>query len=268
MLFKGDNFLKKCLFCTKEVKSKTDEHIIPESLGNKTLIISGVVCSNCNNGVLSDLDDYFCHNNIFAENKMLYNHKTKKGKFPKLTTINGTIEKTNDNEVKLTSYLKEKKDFYIKTTNESWEFCFDFTKRGINPHKISRFLTKVGIESLFHFNGDLAYSQDFNKAREYTFQNQKNNFIPFSWVKTQNPRMGIFMSEAVRNDSDKYYISILRLYNCDYFIQLNDPYNPYALEVLNTKFNLNYVKNNKQILPETIKNSITFKSDTNENHST
>lgn len=260
--------MNKCLFCGEKIISETDEHIIPESLGNKNLIIAGVVCSICNNGILSELDNYFCHNNLFAENKMLYVNKTKKGKFPKLSTLNGTIEKIDNNEIKFTQNINTKKDFYIKTTKESWEFCFNFVKRGINPHKISQFLTKVGIESLFYFKGKTAYYHKFDKAREYTIQNQKNNFIPFSWKKSKNPQIGIFISEAVKNNSEKFYISILKLHNCDYFIQLNDPFNPTALEVLNTNFNLNYVKNDTQIVPDTIKNSIKFSSVSNEKNST
>jgi hypothetical protein len=41
----------RCIFCKQDSKdSKTIEHIIPESLGNKDhILLSGVVCDKCNN---------------------------------------------------------------------------------------------------------------------------------------------------------------------------------------------------------------------------
>ena len=250
--------MKNCLFCRNKIISETEEHIIPESLGNNNLIVSGVVCNKCNNGILSDLDNYFCHNNLFAETKMFYVDKTKKGKFPKILTLNGTIEKIDKNKTKLTQNIKTQNNFLIKTTENCWEFCFNIIKRGINPHKISQFLTKVGIESLFHFQDEIAYNNIFDEAREYTIGIMKNKFIPFSWKKTNKNKVGIFISELVNDKSEKYYISTLRLYNCDYFIQLNDPFNPVALNVFNNKYNLNYINDNKQIVPNLLKNSIKF----------
>jgi hypothetical protein len=68
---------KKCVYCGKENVSFTKEHIYPKCLYEKTpeqnlayvphtdriveteLTIKDV-CSNCNNGELSKLDDYFC----------------------------------------------------------------------------------------------------------------------------------------------------------------------------------------------------------------
>ena len=41
----------RCLFCKQDSSStKSVEHIIPESIGNKTLILPlGYVCDKCNN---------------------------------------------------------------------------------------------------------------------------------------------------------------------------------------------------------------------------
>ena len=46
-----DRHLTRCIFCKQDSgTSKTIEHIIPESLGNKDHILSrGVVCDYCNN---------------------------------------------------------------------------------------------------------------------------------------------------------------------------------------------------------------------------
>ena len=43
--------MHKCIFCHKDVSiSKSVEHIIPESLGNKSHVLpKGYVCDECNN---------------------------------------------------------------------------------------------------------------------------------------------------------------------------------------------------------------------------
>ncbi|MBO5921575.1 MAG: hypothetical protein J6Q48_04230, partial [Bacteroidaceae bacterium] len=41
----------KCIFCKQEsTNAKSVEHIIPETLGNKTFVLPlGMVCDQCNN---------------------------------------------------------------------------------------------------------------------------------------------------------------------------------------------------------------------------
>ena len=46
----------KCIIC-KEEKNESDEHIIPEALGNKKLITKRV-CKDCNNRLGYNVDDY------------------------------------------------------------------------------------------------------------------------------------------------------------------------------------------------------------------
>ena len=46
----------KCIIC-KEERNESDEHIIPEALGNKKLITKRV-CKDCNNRLGYNVDDY------------------------------------------------------------------------------------------------------------------------------------------------------------------------------------------------------------------
>ena len=41
--------MRSCLFCKKTGILQTREHIVPESLGNDTDILEGVICSSCQN---------------------------------------------------------------------------------------------------------------------------------------------------------------------------------------------------------------------------
>jgi hypothetical protein len=49
----------KCIYCLQITGSfESEEHIFPESLGNKDLILGrGYVCDRCNNGILAVLDN-------------------------------------------------------------------------------------------------------------------------------------------------------------------------------------------------------------------
>ena len=49
----------RCLFCKQDSSNtKSVEHIIPESLGNKTLILPrGYVCDKCNNYFAIKVED-------------------------------------------------------------------------------------------------------------------------------------------------------------------------------------------------------------------
>lgn len=52
----------KCIICRQE-KEKSDEHIIPEALGNKKLITQRV-CEECNNKLGTNIDDYLTNHPI------------------------------------------------------------------------------------------------------------------------------------------------------------------------------------------------------------
>lgn len=52
--------MPRCLYCLNNEENRTFrsvEHVFPESLGNTSIILEkGVVCDQCNNGILSQLD--------------------------------------------------------------------------------------------------------------------------------------------------------------------------------------------------------------------
>ena len=50
--------VKTCLFCKLESPATTKEHIIPESLGNDDLLLSGEVCDKCQNYFGKEVESY------------------------------------------------------------------------------------------------------------------------------------------------------------------------------------------------------------------
>ena len=72
----------KCIICRQE-KEESDEHIIPEALGNKKLITRRV-CKECNNKLGTKVDDYLMNHPIVKlvrTNEKLYGKSGKDIKF-------------------------------------------------------------------------------------------------------------------------------------------------------------------------------------------
>lgn len=82
-----------CLFCRMSDGGFTSvEHILPESIGNKTEILpAGVVCDRCNNGVLSRLDRALGGFLPIEMMRTWHGIPSKSGKFPTFKFDNGTM---------------------------------------------------------------------------------------------------------------------------------------------------------------------------------
>ncbi|WP_416197568.1 MAG: HNH endonuclease [Sporanaerobacter sp.] len=93
---------KICIICRKS-KSKSEfniEHIIPESIGNKNLIIDSV-CKECNSELGKKVDCEITNNIISQLDRFINNIKGKSGKIPnpfrKGVTLDGRIVYCDDN---------------------------------------------------------------------------------------------------------------------------------------------------------------------------
>lgn len=85
---------RRCLFClSTEGPFRSREHIVPESLGNTELILPpGVVCDDCNNGVLSDVDMALCDFGAISIRRTMLGVPSKHGKVPTFRFTEGTME--------------------------------------------------------------------------------------------------------------------------------------------------------------------------------
>ncbi len=79
----------RCIFCKDDsTNSKSLEHIIPESLGNATLILKpGVVCDKCNNYFAREVDKPFLEHNSIRNLRFEEGILSKKGRIPMLQGI-------------------------------------------------------------------------------------------------------------------------------------------------------------------------------------
>jgi HNH endonuclease len=91
--------LPACLYCGESDRPFTsEEHVIPESLGNKghggqppVVLPAGVVCDGCNHGRLSRLDETLIKHAPIALMRTLKGVTSKSGKLPEAKFGNATL---------------------------------------------------------------------------------------------------------------------------------------------------------------------------------
>lgn len=165
--------ITRCLFCKKSTQgSKSVEHIIPESIGNKQKVLPiGIVCDACNNYFSIKVENLILSDISLRNIRAFYQVPNKRNRLQSLLgEIGGTGIKVNlkikgrkmdiqpENE-KDRSRVEE--HFHSKLTEDNFSpllFAID-----INPPKkeMSRFLAKMALEALayrFLKNEDLINS--------------------------------------------------------------------------------------------------------------
>lgn len=140
----------RCLFCKADSSnSKSVEHIVPESLGNKNQILSkGVVCDSCNNYFAHKIEKVVLEMPYFQSlrgRKMIEN---KKGKIPRISGF------TKDKNIIEFSFSPSKSSIIDIVTKD--EKILNFNKLYVpiipepprdNLH-VSKFIGKIAIEAL------------------------------------------------------------------------------------------------------------------------
>jgi hypothetical protein len=79
----------RCLFCKRDSSaSVSEEHIVPESLGNKSLTLPpGVVCDRCNNYFSREVEKPFLDSEHIKSLRFEQALPSKKGKIPQISGI-------------------------------------------------------------------------------------------------------------------------------------------------------------------------------------
>ncbi|HTB30802.1 MAG TPA: HNH endonuclease [Bacteroidia bacterium] len=170
-----------CIFCKKtSANSKSIEHILPESLGNKEHYLQkGIVCDDCNNYFASKVEKPVLENPYFKSvrsrnfitskkrrlvpDKVLFPHKE-----------GGWADVCFDKN----GFILEQKDKHIIDLISSGKLnrliIPIIDKPAENDYEVSRFLAKVGLEFLaYKIKGDsywideLVSNEELNPIRNY-----------------------------------------------------------------------------------------------------
>lgn len=171
----------KCIFCGEDSSySKSVEHIIPESFGNKTAILpKGIVCDKCNNYFSRKVEGPFLDLETFQRLRQELELEKKNGKritnyeYPKIGE--GAVKQvsnelyliySNDNksESELVRDVAEYKN-YLECTDKALLAENKFTSRLLAKIAVEYFVYKCGNE--FDVCDYVLTDEAFNSIRKY-----------------------------------------------------------------------------------------------------
>ena len=151
----------RCLFC-KEASHDTKgvEHLIPESIGSKKLVLpKGLVCDKCNNYFARKVENPVLSHPSIRNLRGWYQVPNKKGTYPSVlgwiagTDIEINLRKGTDGKLQIIAEkLSEQKfvDAHLSSISTDSDFSPFLFKIEIDPpqKEMSRFLAMMALESL------------------------------------------------------------------------------------------------------------------------
>lgn len=210
-----------CIFCKQDTTaSKSVEHIVPESMGNKNNILpKGVVCDSCNNYFSLKIEKKVLEMKYFQNLRFRNGIESKKNRIPRGKAL---IPKTKyEAEV----IINENKPFEVILDEASFEliqkgeikhlilpFDFEFPK---NDKVFSRFLAKIGVEMIalriLTQNRDnqnlLVEEAALDPVRKYARFNTKNE----NWI---------YSSRKIYEEDESFFLengkSVDMVFECDF----------------------------------------------------
>lgn len=160
----------RCLFCKKDsTNTKSVEHIVPESLGNKTFILPlGYVCDKCNNYFAREVEKPFLE---LPEIKLLRFQEVIPNKKNRVPVVNGMINGiypvklkrkiSHDEVINEIEVSKEVMDAVSNNKNMNVIIPAFTNKNQFQSNSIiSRFLAKMALESFADKLKDINNSLD------------------------------------------------------------------------------------------------------------
>lgn len=153
----------QCIFCHKDSStSKSVEHIIPESLGNKEHFLpKGYVCDECNHYFAIKIENELLSQPYFISLRRRNYIRTKKGRLVVENMLFPGAHKASDTMFDLrenTLYIKD--EDVLKSIIDGKCTCAiaRFLEEPNYPDKtVSRFLAKCAYESIFLWGGEHDY---------------------------------------------------------------------------------------------------------------
>ncbi|MYB59056.1 MAG: HNH endonuclease [Gemmatimonadetes bacterium] len=161
---------KKCIYCLTENGSFTsEEHIIPESLGNDEYILpKGYVCDTCNNKVLSHLDNQLIQSAPISFLRVLFLAHTKAGKLPTARFQDAVIEKIRPRELKILSQTNTNQMQVTELDDGTFRGSLSLSNCKFSPKDIGRALYKIALGFIaFDYGQDTACHPKFDAARKF-----------------------------------------------------------------------------------------------------
>ncbi|MCM2317621.1 MAG: HNH endonuclease, partial [Thermoanaerobaculia bacterium] len=160
-----------CIYClATDGAFTTEEHAVPEALGNDDAILSlGDVCDSCQRS-LAPLDQWLADFEGIALDRVIHTAHTKKGKLPRATFGNMQVEKVRPGAIRITATADEPPLIFEATQPDGLR-RFRINVRGRKPldvHRLGRPLYKVGLAMVaFHAGRAAACRPRYDAARAF-----------------------------------------------------------------------------------------------------
>lgn len=239
----------KCIFCkNNSEKSKSIEHIIPESLGNKkALLDKGIVCDSCNNYFAIKIEKELLQTPFYKSLRSRYGIESKKCKIPLEVAYLPSGEEIevdlygvmNPNNKTLEVNISKKSDFNKLQNGEINEFYIPINIELEKSLIVSRFLAKVAIEVIaYRFwestkNVSYLISEDlFNPLRNYARYGNGVKFWDYfqrriySEIKNGSSRQKMYEFQIWTTENNEETLGFhltLVLYGIEFTINLFEP---------------------------------------------
>jgi len=238
-----------CLFCLSNGPF-SDEHIIPESLGNDDLILTNQICSKCNNH-FSKLEEYVLQKTPLALWRTFLGIQTKKRKLPSVNISQPKQEKGRFSSV------HPKHDSIGFTAHDDGSTSVDvFDPNIINEissgqrdqfrlvltpktlFNLGRFMCKMGIELVCQENPQEARLSQFEIVKSFSRFGKFDGFWPIFHFSNGHPndfrRCGVdtegffervdCYSYQLLQFGKEYVLFCFGMGSDNWIVSLNDPY--------------------------------------------
>lgn len=187
------------------------------------MLPKGIVCDKCNQ-YFSGLDKYFCHHHLGSGHKLLKRYKTKKGKPPSMPLEAGEMRQDETGRIHFQQSLikgKEKEQFTISFFERDIAIRVCWPLPDTDSKKISRFLAKAAIETLYLKMDSMALQPDFDFVRNYARFGSRHDFVPFLWCNQPQQAIDLFVGTFDFKKHGRFYFVTIFLPGIVYLVPLN-----------------------------------------------
>lgn len=199
----------RCIFCKQDsAKSKSVEHIVPESLGNKSHTLpKGTVCDKCNSYFALKIEKKVLETEFFTSLRHRNGIESKKRRIPKGKAIIPVTNYwadiiSNKNKNKPIEVILDTESFELVREGKIDHLILPWTTDvPKDDQKLSRFLAKIGYEMMASsvltnkdYLNQLIDDSQLDPLREYARFNSKNE----NW--TYNVRQ-------IYKENEKFFLS-------------------------------------------------------------
>ena len=245
--------LVRCIFCKENSDSSaSEEHIIPESLGNVDHVLPpGWVCDRCNNYIAREVEKPFLESQYGKLSRATRRVPSKKGRIPPWIGLHPR------SRTKIEMFYDEDLGWCVGAAqgeDESrWVQSICNRERGslymFEPslpkadHITSRFIAKIGLEVLASrclktqgWNDEIVDNSELDELRRYVRIGSPNKIWPinirqiyapdFLFTDAQHGSHEIlheFMIFSISNESGEEFYAIVAIFGVEFVINLGGP---------------------------------------------